>query len=246
MNGKTLFVVGIGPGSYEDMTIRAVKVLSESELIVGYTRYCDLCEPYFPNKEYIRTPMTTEEERVGLALKNAAEGRKTALISGGDPGVYGMAGLALNLVKDYPGVGVKVIPGVTAALSGAALLGAPLVQDFCVISLSDRLTPREVIERRLTAAAEAALSVVLYNPESRGREGYLRWACDIFLKYREEAVVCGFVRNIGREGEECRVLSLKELRETKADMFTTVFIGNPSTKLVGEKMVSERGYESEG
>ena len=246
MKQKTLFVVGIGPGSYEDMTIRAVKVLSESELIVGYTRYCDLCEPYFPDKEYIRTPMTTEEERVGLALKNAAEGRKTALISGGDPGVYGMAGLAFHLMKNYPGVEVKVVSGVTAALSGAALLGAPLVQDFCVISLSDRLTPWEVIEKRLVKAAEAGLSVVLYNPESKGRAGYLRRACEILLRYRDEASVCGFVRNIGREGEECRVLSLKELRETKADMFTTVFIGNPSTKLVGEKMVSERGYESEG
>ncbi len=246
MKQKTLFVVGIGPGSYEDMTIRAVKVLSDCELIVGYTRYCDLCEPYFPDKEFIRTPMTTEEERVGLALKNAAEGRKTALISGGDPGVYGMAGLALHLGRDYPGVEVRVVPGVTAALSGAALLGAPLVQDFCVISLSDRLTPWEVIEERLSHAAQAGLAVVLYNPESRERKGYLKRACDILLKYRNEAAVCGFTRNIGREGEECRVLSLKDLAEAKADMFTTVFIGSPSTKRVGEKMVAERGYEGEG
>ncbi len=240
-----LFVTGIGPGNYEDMTIRAIRTLSECDLIVGYSVYCDLMEPFFRDRVFISTPMTTEEERVRLAFEKAEEGRKVALISGGDAGVYGMAGLALQLGQEYPEVEVRVICGVTAATSGAALLGAPLVHDFCVISLSDRLTPWDVIEKRLALAADSGMAIVLYNPESKTRTGYLKRACEIILRSRAEDTVCGIARNIGREGEEEKRLSLGELKETEADMFTTVFIGNASTKLVGEKMVSARGYKSE-
>lgn len=240
-----LYITGIGPGNYEDMTVRAIRTLSESELIVGYTLYCDLMKPHFPDKEWISTPMTTEEKRVRLAFEKAAEGRKVALISGGDAGVYGMAGLALQLGQEYPEVEVQTICGVTAATSGAALLGAPLVHDFCVISLSDRLTPWDVIEKRLALAADSGMAIVLYNPGSKTRTGYLKRACEIILKSRDEDTVCGMARNIGREGEEGKLFSLGELKETEADMFTTVFIGNTSTKQVGEKMASVRGYESE-
>ena len=155
MGDKILCVVGIGPGSYEDMTLRAIHALEECDCIVGYTVYCDLVRPYFEDKEFISTPMMTEEKRVHMALEKANEGLKVCLVCSGDAGVYGMAGLALSMIPEFKDVEVNVIPGVTAALSGASILGAPLIHDFCLISLSDRLTPMELIEKRLRAAAAA-------------------------------------------------------------------------------------------
>ena len=245
MDSKKLYVVGIGPGSEEDMTIRARNILKESDVICGYTVYCDLVKPLFPDKEYISTPMMGEEKRVLLALKSADEKRTVSLICSGDAGVYGMSGLVLELGKDFPEVDIKVIPGVTAALSGAALLGAPLIHDFCLISLSDRLTPMELIEKRLRAAASADMVIVIYNPESRARKGYLSHACDILMEIIPKDRVCGIARNIGRSDEESMVTTLEKLKETKADMFSTVFIGNSSTKNIGDMMITMRGYKSE-
>ncbi len=248
MSKGKLFVVGIGPGSLEDMTIRAHKALESCDVIAGYTLYCDLVRPYFQDKEYISTPMMREEERVKLALDKAAEGYNVCLVCSGDAGVYGLAGLAVSMARDYDGggqIGVEVIPGVTAAISGAALLGAPLIHDFCLISLSDRLTPWELIEKRLLAAAEADMTIVLYNPESKSRAGYLKKACDILLKVCDGERVCGVAGAIGRDGESYQVMSLSELRDYQADMFTTVFIGSSGTRKVGDKMVTPRGYESE-
>ncbi len=244
MRGK-LYVVGIGPGNLDDMTIRAHRALSECDTIAGYTVYCDLVKDYFPDKEYISTAMMGEEERVRLSFEAAKSGRKVCLICSGDAGVYGLSGLAAALYRDHPDVEFKVIPGVTAAVSGGALLGAPLIHDFCLISLSDRLTKWEIIERRLRMAARADMVIVLYNPESRKRSGYLRRACEIILEISDPMRVCGIVRNIGRDGEEKVVLTLEDLKNAEADMFSTVFIGNSQTKNVGDLMVTPRGYMSE-
>lgn len=246
MNGNKLWVVGIGPGGKEDMTYRAMQVLSGCDVVYGYTVYCELVRPLFPDKEFVSTAMTKEEARVRMALEKAAEGSCVALICSGDAGVYGMAGLAYKLGTEFPEVSVEVVPGVTAALSGAAMLGAPLIHDFCLISLSDRLTPMEIIEKRLRAAASADFAIVIYNPESKGRAGYLAHACDILMETIPGGRVCGIARNIGREGESVAVMSLRELKDAKADMFCTVFIGNSSTENIGDVMVTARGYKSEG
>ena len=240
-----LFVVGIGPGSYEDMTLRAVKTLEGCDVIAGYTVYCDLVRPNFPDKEYISTPMTGEEKRVEMALERASQGENVSLVCSGDAGVYGLAGLAYELATNYENVEVEVIPGVTAAISGAALLGAPLIHDFCIISLSDRLTPKTRIMKRLVAAASADMGIVLYNPGSKSRVGYLQWAVAELLEIMEETTVCGIVRNIGREDESVRTLSLLELLTADVDMFCTVFIGNSKTKVIDGHMVTPRGYKSE-
>ncbi len=237
-----LYVVGIGPGSYEDMTIRTVKALGGCDLIVGYNVYIDIIRPYFPDKEYYSTPMRGETERCRYALGMAESGKKTAVICSGDAGIYGMAGLLFELRGERNEPEIEVVGGLTAACSGAAVLGAPLTHDFAVISLSDLLTDKSDIELRLECAAKAGLSIVLYNPSSIKREDYLRQACDIVLKYAEETRVCGIVRNIGRSGESNQIMTLKELRDYKADMFTTVFIGNAKTKRIGDKMVTPRGY----
>ena len=241
---KKLYVIGIGPGDYEDMTYRAVKALESCDLIVGYGVYVDLLRPHFPDKEYYVTPMRGEAERCRYALKMAGEGKTTAVVCSGDAGVYGMAGLVYELRGEKPEPEIEVVSGLTAASSGAAVLGAPLTHDFAVISLSDLLTDWELIEKRLDLAAQAGLSIVLYNPSSRKRHDYLRRACEILLRHVEPERVCGIVRNIGREGEHFQVMTLRELQEYQADMFTTVFIGNPQTKRIAGKMVTPRGYHN--
>lgn len=240
-----VIVVGIGPGGYEQMTVRAAKALSECDVIVGYTVYVDLVKEHFADKEFLTTPMRREVERCRLAFEQAKEGKTTAMICSGDAGVYGMSGLILSIGQEYPETRVEIIPGVTAALSGAAVLGAPLIHDFCLISLSDLLTPWEKIEQRLLKASEADLSIVLYNPSSKKRHDYLQKACDLMMTFKSPETVCGTVENIGREGETYEVMTLKELRDTKVDMFTTVFIGNSQTRKVGDRMVTPRGYKDE-
>ena len=239
---KKLYVVGMGPGDHDSMTIRADRVLRECDVIVGYTVYVELAEQYYPEKEFLTTPMRRETERCRLAFSEASKGRTTAMICSGDAGVYGMAGLILEIGREYPEVSVEIVPGVTAASSGAAVLGAPLMHDFAVISLSDLLTPWEQIEERLEAAAKAGFVICLYNPSSKKRADYLQKACDIFLKYRRPDTICGFVKNIGREGETYQILPLEILRETAVDMFTTVYIGTEKTMELNGKMVTPRGY----
>ena len=240
-----LYVVGIGPGSYENMTLRAIHALEACDVIVGYTVYVDLVKEHFPDKEFLTTPMRQEVERVKLALETAQAGKSVAMICSGDAGVYGMAGLCEEMAKDYSNVRVLTIPGVSAVLSGAALLGAPLMHDFAVISLSDLLTPWEKIEKRLLKAAEADFVICLYNPASHKRKDHLSRACDLVLQYASGDTVCGIARNIGREGESFTVLPLKELRNAEVDMFCTVFIGNSQTQVVNGKMVTPRGYSHE-
>ena len=231
-----LYVVGIGPGKFEGMTHEAAQALDESDVIVGYTVYVDLVKAHFPNKTFLTTPMRREVERVELALAEAAQGKTVA-------GVYGMSGLCEELAAKYPGVAVETIPGVSAVLSGAAILGAPLMHDFAVISLSDLMTPWATIERRLRAAAAADFVICLYNPSSHKRKDYLQRACDIVLESASPDTVCGVAQNIGRAGENTRIMTLRALREAEVDMFSTVFIGNSQTKIVGGKMVTPRGYD---
>ena len=242
MEEKKLYVIGIGPGAREQMTVRADRILRESQVIIGYTVYVDLVKEFYPQAEFLTTPMRQEKERCEMALKAAQDGRKTAMICSGDSGVYGMAGLVLQMAEAYPDVNVEVIPGVTAALGGGAILGAPLGHDFAVISLSDLLTPWEKIEKRLLLASEADFVICLYNPSSHKRKDYLQKACDLMLQHKAPETVCGLVRNIGREEECYRVLTLKELKDTQVDMFTTVFVGNSMTKEINGKMVTPRGY----
>lgn len=239
---RRLYVVGIGPGAYEQMTVKAVRVLEECQLIVGYTVYIDLIRECFPHKEMLSTPMMKEVERCRLALERADQGQTVAMVCSGDSGVYGMAGLILQLAGDYPEVEVELIPGVTAACGGAAVLGAPICHDFAIISLSDLLTPMELIKKRVECAAMSDMVICLYNPSSKKRSDYLRWACELVLKYQSPKTVCGIVKNIGRDGEEALVMTLEALRDTQVDMFTTVYIGNSATRNEGGVMITPRGY----
>ena len=240
-----IYVVGIGPGKARFMTDQARQALEEAEVLCGYTVYVELVAPLFPGKETYTTPMTKELDRCRWALQTAASGKTVALVCSGDPGVYGMAAPLLQLAPDYPDVEVEVVAGVTAALSGAAVLGAPLGHDFCVISLSDLLTPWAVIEKRLQCAAQGDFAICLYNPSCRKRADYLQKACDILLASgKTPETVCGWVRNIGREGQEKQLLTLGELRSAQLDMFTTVFIGSAGTRNIQGNMVTARGYEA--
>ena len=238
-----LFLVGIGPGSADGMTQAAKAALEQSEVLFGYTVYLDLVRQQYPDKETYTTPMTRELERCRWAIDRAAEGKTVAMLCSGDAGVYGMAGPVLELAEGKD-IEIEVVPGVTAALSGAAILGAPLMHDFCVISLSDLLTPWEVIERRLRSAAAGDFSIALYNPRSKKRPDHLRRACEILLEEKSPDTVCGWVKNIGRPGQCHGLATLKDLGSLELDMFTTVFIGASTTKNVNGRMVTPRGYRT--
>ena len=243
---KKVTVIGLGPGGGADLTGRARAALEGCDLIVGYTAYIELVKLDFPEKEVLSTGMRREVDRCRAAVEAALTGKDVAVVCSGDSGVYGMAGLIYEVAQDYDPIEIEVVPGITAACGGAAVLGAPLTHDFAVISLSDLLTPWEKIEKRLTAAAQADFVICLYNPSSRSRPDYLQRACDILLRDKDPNTVCGTVRNIGREGEEGKLLTLAQLRDTQVDMFTTVFIGNSQTKVLGGKMVTPRGYLQRG
>jgi precorrin-3B C17-methyltransferase len=237
-----LIVAGIGPGAAEHMTAACREALERADIIAGYTGYIDLVRPLFPAKSFLDTPMTGETERCREALKLAQGDNRVCLVSSGDSGIYGMASLILELAADYPGAEVEATPGVTAASSGGALLGAPLGHDFAVVSLSDRLTPWETIALRLRAAAQGDFAICLYNPGSAGRRGHLKTACGILLETLPPDRICGLARNIGRPGEEAALTTLGALEDTEVDMFTTVFIGSSRTRAIDGKMVTSRGY----
>lgn len=239
-----LYIVGMGAGNAGGMTLDAQSAILGSDIVVGYTVYVELLRGIFPDKNYLATGMKSEVERVRTALEQAQSGKTIALVCSGDSGVYGMAGLALELSVEFPGVEIEVLPGVTAALSGGALLGAPLGHDFAVISLSDLLTPWELIEKRLRAAAAGDFAIALYNPSSKKRADYLAKACDTLLEQKSPDTVCGIARNIGREGCSYQFLTLSELRDTSVDMFSTVFIGSSTTRRINGRMVTPRGYRN--
>ena len=238
-----IYVIGIGPGNMEDITPRAIKAIERSEVIVGYSTYQELISPLTAGKEIVSSGMTREIERCRAALGYALAGKITAVISSGDAGVYGMASPVYEVCAGHPEVDIEVIPGVTAACSGAAAVGAPLTHDFAVISLSDRLTPWEVIEKRLRLAAEGDFVICLYNPSSKKRSGYLRRACECVLGYKKPETLCACAENVGREGGSFRLYSLEELMDIEVNMFTTVFIGNENTKEINGRIVTPRGYK---
>ena len=236
-------IVGIGPGNFENMTIRADRALAACDVIVGYPVYVDLVKDRYPGKELLATPMTQEAKRCRMALELAAAGKTVCLVCSGDSGIYGMAALVYALRGENSEPEVEVVPGLTAACSGGAVLGAPLTHDFAVISLSDLLTPWETIEKRLRAAAAADFVICLYNPSSKKRADYLNRACRIVLEYRKGNNVCGIAKNIGREGEAVQILTLDQLKDARTDMFSTVFIGNAQTVELNGRMVTPRGYK---
>jgi precorrin-3B C17-methyltransferase len=237
-----LTLVGMGPGDHDGMTFAADAALRDADVIVGYKRYIQLLTPLYPDKTYVATGMTHEVDRCREALALSEAGQRVALVSSGDAGVYAMAGLVYELSPGYPNAEITVVAGVTAASSGAALLGAPIGHDFAVVSLSDRLTDWAVIERRLDAAASADFLICLYNPSSRTRADHLQRACDVVLRHKPAETICGLAHRVGRDGASATVTTLGALRDASADMFTTVFIGNAATRVIGGSMVTPRGY----
>lgn len=242
MNNK-IYIIGMGPGDESLMTYQAAEELDKCDVIVGYSVYLDLLGEKYKEKKLLSTPMKQEEKRCHMCFEEAMKGNTVAMICSGDAGVYGMASLMYEVGKQYDDFELEVIPGITAASSGAAVLGAPINHDFCVISLSDLLTPWELIERRIEAAASADFVIVLYNPSSKKRYDYLQKACDIMLKYMEKDRACGYVKNIGRDGMTSKTYTLEELRNTEVDMFTTVFVGNSTSEIIDGKLITKRGYK---
>ena len=243
-----IYIIGMGPGYKEMMTDEAYQAMKKADVIVGYTVYIDLVKEHFPDKEFFTTPMRQEVERCRACYDFAKEGKIVAFICSGDAGVYGMAAPMYELLPEYESQNITsdditVIPGVTAAISGAAQLGAPINHDFCVISLSDLLTPWETIERRLIAAIQGDFAIAIYNPSSKKRHDYLERACQIMLNAgADKNRACGYVENIGRDGTKTVVCTLEELKKAQVNMFTTVFVGNSKSEIIQGKLVTKRGY----
>ncbi len=241
-----MYIVGIGPGSLEHLSRKAYRSLIDSEVIVGYRTYIKLLGNLTVGKEVITSGMTQEKKRVKLAIEKALEGKRVCLVSSGDSGVYGMAGLALEFLKpeNAARLTIEIIPGIMAATACASLLGAPLANDFAVISLSDLLTDRFKIEERLRAAAKADFVIVLYNPKSKKRISLLERAWKIIMKHRSPGTPVGIVKNAYREREEVSLISLKEAPSFKdIDMVTTIIVGNQKTFVKNGYMVTPRGYD---
>ena len=237
-------VIGIGPGSAEDMTPRAKAAIEAADVVIGYSAYTELVRKYFPEKHFISSGMAREVERCGIALEKAHEGKTVALISSGDSGIYGMAGVMLEIAaKTGSGAPIEVIPGITAASAAAAVLGAPIMHDFAVISLSDLLTPLELIYRRVESAAQGDFVICLYNPKSKNRSFHIEKTRDIVLKYRKGNTPVGIVRNAYRENEEFDVTTLSDMPAFEIDMFTTVIIGNSQTYVENGRIITPRGYK---
>ena len=241
---KIIYVVGFGPGDKQFMTMQAVEIIERADLIVGYTTYTDILKAQFPDKKYISTPMRKETDRCRLAIEKALEGNTVAMVSSGDSGIYGMAGIMLEIADDMQAdVEIVTVPGITAASTAASVLGAPLMHDLSLISLSDLMTPLELIFRRVEAAASADFVISLYNPKSRKRVDYLERAADIIMKYRDKGTPVGIVRNAGRPDQKAWLTTLSELKNEPVDMFCVVIIGNSQTYVKNNRMITPRGYK---
>lgn len=241
---KIIYVVGFGPGDKQFMTMQAVEIIEQADLIVGYTTYTDILKAQFPDKKYLSTPMRKETDRCRLAVEKALEGNTVAMVSSGDSGIYGMAGIMLEIADDMQAdVEIVTVPGITAASTAASVLGAPLMHDLSLISLSDLMTPLELIFRRVEAAASADFVISLYNPKSRKRVDYLEKAADIIMKYRDKGTPVGIVRNAGRPDQKAWLTTLSELKNEPVDMFCVVIIGNSQTYVKNNRMITPRGYK---
>ena len=239
-------VVSLGPGDADYLAPRARNALMDAQVIVGYRTYIKLIEPaLLEGKETIVTGMTDEISRCEMAIEHVLAGKDTAVVSSGDAGIYGMAGLVLELLSRQSlldKLDVEVIPGIPALSAAAALLGAPMMHDFCVISLSDLMTPWEVIKSRVEAAASADFVLVIYNPRSNKRNWQLGEALKIIEKYRDKHTPVGMVRNAMRKGQSVRITELANLDESLVDMLSILLVGNSRTRDLGGKMVTPRGY----
>lgn len=237
-------MVGIGPGGALDRTRRAELAIAESSVVVGYTRYLELVEDLTAGKELIGTGMTQEVERCRQALARAAEGNVVALVSSGDPGIYGMAGLAIELAhEDRVNVPIEIVPGVSAANAAAARLGAPLMCDFATLSMSDLLVPWETIQQRLEAVAAADLVVAIYNPRSKKRVEQLETAAAIFRKHRPGTTPVGVATAVGTPDERIEISDLDHFLDLDIAMRSIVIVGNRSSKHIADWFIAPRGYE---
>lgn len=238
-----IFVVGIGPGDRNHMSFMALKAIEESEVVIGYKTYIDLIEDLLIDKKIICSGMKKEIERCNTTIDEAEKGRVVAIVSSGDPGVYGMAGIILELAnKRKSDIEIEIIPGITAASAAAASLGAPLMHDFAVVSLSNLLTDWEVIKKRIEYAAVGDFIIALYNPRSKGRVNQIVEAKNIISKYRKPTTTVGIVRNAKRRHEEVIITDLESMLNYKIDMFTVVIVGNSNTYIQKDKMITPRGY----
>ncbi|MFA6799757.1 MAG: precorrin-3B C(17)-methyltransferase [Candidatus Methanomethylophilaceae archaeon] len=242
MKGK-LTIVGFGPGSREDMTLRATRSIEDADVVTGYTTYVDILREYFPEKKFKATGMMREVDRCRSAIEDASSGKNVAMVSSGDSGIYGMAGIVYQLVQEMKAdITVEVVPGVTAASAAASVLGAPLMHDMAIISLSDLMTPLELIMKRVDCAGQADMIVCLYNPRSKTRKDYLSRAAEVLMKYRSPETPVGIVRNAGREGQERTITTLGNIDYEKVDMFSIVTVGNSQTYASDGLMITPRGY----
>ena len=241
-----IYIIGIGPGDIDGFTVEALEALKTCEIISGYKVYVDLVKKFLPDKVFAIYPMRREIERCQQALEFSKQGMTVALISSGDSGVYGMAGLMLEVSKDsgFNNKKIKIIPGVTAANSAAAILGAPLMNDYVTISLSDLMTSWEIIAKRLKAACEGDFVICIYNPASHHRPENFKRACEILLKYKSPETPCGYVRNIKRDDSQAEIMTIEKIKNCEnIDMLTTVIIGNSQTYVSDGKLITPRGYK---
>ena len=228
-----LYVVGFGPGGYEHMTEKAIEVIKNADVVTGYTTYVNILKEFFPDKNYLATPMMPE------AMKD----QTVALVSSGDSGIYGMAGIIYQVAEEMnANIEIETVPGVTAASAAASVLGAPLMHDFAVISLSDLMTPFDLIMKRVDCAGQGDMIVCLYNPKSKKRVDYVEKAADILMKYRKPETPVGIVRNAGRKDETSCITTLGELKDADIDMFSVVIVGNSQTYTKNGRMITPRGY----
>lgn len=241
MNKGKIYVVGIGPGNMEDISIRAYNTLKNVDIIAGYITYVDLVKDEFSEKEFYVSGMKKEIDRCEKVLELAKEGKKVALISSGDAGIYGMAGIMIEVALDS-GIEVEIIPGITSSVAGASLVGAPLMHDQAIISLSDLLTDWEVITKRIDRASDGDFVISLYNPKSKGRTEQIVEAREIMLKYKAATTPVALLRHVGREDENYTLTTLEDMLNHEIDMFTVVIVGNSKTYVKDGKMITPRGY----
>ena len=248
MTRGKLSVVGFGPGALDNMTIRAERTIRECDIVIGYTAYIDMIKGFFPeNKKYISTGMMKEVERCKAPVEEAQKGKHVSIVSSGDSGIYGMAGIIYEVAEEMGAdIEIDVVPGMTAASTAASVLGAPLMHDMAIISLSDLMTPIDLIMERVECAGKGDFVVAFYNPKSKNRSDYLAQAADILMRYRSPETPVGIVRNAGREGEESTVTNLAGLAAADVDMFCIVIVGNSNTYVSGGRIITPRGYRAAG